>query len=534
VVKFKKDTGVSTIAAIMMIIILGILGASFVSLLDTEQYGYLNYYESAQSFYNANAGIEWGLRQQASTTSPIPFAGGGISVDVTGGTITATGTMNAGKRVIQIQNPFITEEERSEGCESFTVSDSASYSPYVTSYSNPSGGVGDTVYIKIRSTTVTSCSAGTPTLSRAVVTLKDLKCPNDEFILSAVSNWSCSGPLTDADCTDYYEYTTSFELPGGWANTSASLEVKLKKGGDDFKTYDVITIGQADCSSVSFYSDPGYSIKVTPKEFEKGSTYYARVITNNLNDAPPKNNKGRFKISDFHNNSIFEDNNFFSLNGTNSIICNGGTYSYGSYEGSFTVPDMPPLSGSGWNGEPTAGWYYNFEIYLEAVLGNCIYDYKNAMKIIANIGGGGGPAEPLDEAASQASATQSTPGTPDWHGAKGGSDKFIVKLINETGIDIIITGFDLSSNAAQPNLKKVWTRTAANGWNKRAVWDGDQPLPTGLLNVNQGGIDDWTIQANSYIVIDGFRFKNNINPGMFTLTVYFQGGVSSTLTFTLP
>jgi hypothetical protein len=102
-VKIKRDNGVTTLATVMMIIIMGILGAAFVSLLGTEQYGYLNHYEAVQSFYNANAGVEWAQKQKVSTTAPIPFAGGTIAVNVAGNSITATGTTNRGKRVIRVQ-----------------------------------------------------------------------------------------------------------------------------------------------------------------------------------------------------------------------------------------------------------------------------------------------------------------------------------------------------------------------------------------------------------------------------------------------
>ncbi len=392
------------------------------------------------------------------------------------------------------------------------------------------------VYVKVRSTTLAACSGGSPTLNKAEIKLKRLNCPNDDFKIDNVSSWSCVGPLTDANCTDYYEYTIGFNLPPDWINTSAFMEIKLEDGGDKFKAYETLTIGSGDCSSVKFYSDAGYTTEVNPWEFDKGSTYYMRVITSNLNNNAPKNNKAKLKIEDFYKNKIFEDKDFFTLTGTQTLPCSGGS-AYGVYDGNFTVPNAPPPGGSDWKSEPVAGWYYNFKVELEANAGNCDFDYKDTLLI--NGSGGGGPPPPpgggpLDEAASSASATQNPPGTPDWHGSNGGNNQFLIKFINETAGDIVMVGFDLSNTVAQPNLKHVQSRTAANGWTKPKIWNGNISLPTGYFAINSGGIDDWTIPANSYVVIDDFHFTGTLNPGTFTLIVYFQSGASSTLVFNIP
>ena len=530
--RFRR--GASTIAAIMMIIILGILGAAFVSLLGTENYGYFNEYESAQSFYNANAGVEWGLKQRASTASPITFAGGTISVSVVGNALTATGATNyGGERVMQVTLPAVPGGETSpaEGCSSFTIADNSSYSPYTTAFTNPVGGVGDIVYVKVKSTTLARCSGGVPTLNTAEITIENIKCPNNSVQFSTVSNWSCSGPTTGGGCTNYYEYMIGVTLPASWTNTSASLYIRLQDPSNEFRGQEVITIGSGDCSSVKFYSDSGYATEVTPWEFKKGSTYYMRVITNNLSGAIPNNN-ARLRIRDFSNNTIFNDSNFFSRNGTRSITCSGSNYTYASYEGSFTVPNSAPAGGSDWNSEPTADWNYNFEVRLEANGVGCQFNYRNTLKILAASGGGPNP-NPLDEAASQASATKSTPSTPDWHGAAAGSDQFIIKLINETSSSLVITGFSLSCSTSQPQLRHIQSMTPANGWNKQTIWDGPKALPTGLINVNLGAAVDWTIPPNGYIILDDVHFQSNMNPGTFTFIIYFQGGTSSTLTFTL-
>ncbi|MFC1855444.1 hypothetical protein ACFL2A_02725, partial [Thermodesulfobacteriota bacterium] len=175
---FNKERGVSTLAAIMMIIILGILGAAFLSLLDAEQYGYLNHYESVQSFYNASAGTEWGMKQRASSGAPINFGGGTISVSVVGNSVTSTGKTNRGERVIQVQLPAaVVEPSPVEGCESFTIADNSSYSPYTTTFSNPVGGVGDIVYVKVKTTNLVGCSGGATTLNKAELKLTNLQCP---------------------------------------------------------------------------------------------------------------------------------------------------------------------------------------------------------------------------------------------------------------------------------------------------------------------------------------------------------------------
>ncbi len=531
----KSSKGVSTIVAIMVIIILGILGTVFVTLLNTEQYGYLNYFESAQSFENANAGAEWGLKQRTSTPSPIAFGGGTISVVVSGNTLTTTGVRGNAKRIVQLDLPAAPAGETApeEGCEKYIISTDSSYSPFSTSFSNPVSGVGDIVYIKVLTTKLQACSGGIPTLDEAKIELTSLDCPNDEFEIDNVGSWSCNGPIDVGACTNVYEYTIAFNLPGGWSNTSAAFKLKLEKGDTEFEAYDKIDIGSGHCSSLKIYSDSGYTTEVDPWELEKGSTYYFRIITNNLNNLVP-DDKAELKVEDYANNKVYENDTFFSLNGTQSITCGGSTYSYGAYDGNFTIPDAAPTGN--WNTEPTADWWYSLKIKLENNNVSCKYEYKNNFKVIGGSGGGGGGGgtpNPLDEAASQASATQSTPGTSDWHGAQGGNDQFLIKLINETASDIIISSFDLSSDTSQPNLKHVQSSTAANGWNKTKIWDGDQSLPTGQINVNAGSTNEWTIPANNYIIIDDFHFQNDLNPGTWTLIVYFTDGTSSTLTFTL-
>ncbi|MFC1855271.1 hypothetical protein ACFL2A_01915, partial [Thermodesulfobacteriota bacterium] len=251
----------------------------------------------------------------------------------------------------------------------------------------------------------------------------------------------------------------------------------------------------------------------------------------------PQNSKAELQIEDFMGDKVYENKDFFSLSGTQNITCGGTSYTYASYDGSFTVPNSAPGGGSDWDSEPTEDWYYNFETKLEANGVNCTFEYMNTLKILAGAGGGGGPppANPLNVPASQATATTSSnPPGGGWHGARGGNDQFIIKLINDTGVDIVITGFDLSSTTAQSNLKHVLSKTSAAGWNKNTIWSGSQSLPTGLLNLNSGNADDRTIPANGYIIIDDFHFENNLNPGTFTLSIHFEGGVSSTLTFTLP
>jgi len=538
----RHEKGVSTIAAVMMIIILGILGVAFMSLLGSEQYGYLNHYESAQSFYSAEAGVEWGMHEKTSTPAPIPFADGTISVSVIDNSLISTGNTDRGERVIQVQILPANTDGPSEGCESIAISNRPTYSPYTTVYDNPTGGVGDTVYVKVKTTQIVGCSGGTATLKDAEIQIENLQCPQDDVKYDTVGDWSCTGPTTADGCTDYYEYTIAVTLPSGWSDTTASVEIKLDDNNNEFLGHEIITIGQGDCSSVQFFSDSGYTTEVDPWEFEKGSTYYMRVITDNLNGNTPQNDDGELEIRDFADDRIFRDKNFFTRNGTQDITCGGTTYSYGSYEGSFTVPDASPGGGSDWEEEPTADWYYNFEIKMKVNSGNCDFKYMDSLRFIAGSGGGGGgggggnppPAGPLDEAGSESTATQANNPGGGWRGAKGGSDQILIQLINETDVDIVITGFDLSSTTSQPDLKHFQTRTAANGWNKEKIWDGDISLPTGTTNLNEGASAERTIPANSLIIIDDLHFQDDINPGTFTLVIYFEGGVSSTLNFSLP
>lgn len=378
----NRQNGLSTIAAIMMIVILGILGTVFVAILNVEQYGFLNYYENAQSFASASAGAEWGLKQRVSTATPIPFAGGTLEVSVAGDTITATGIKGGGKRIIEITAlPLGGGGLPQEGCEKFIISDSNAYAAYETAFNNPVGGVGDQVCIQLTSTEITGCSGGHPNINEAEIKLQKLGCPDSDFEMENLNSWSCSGPLSDGTCFDYYVFSTCFNLPGGWSNTSASMKIELKDGGNRFEAYDTITIGNANCSSVKFYSDAAFTSEVFPWELDKGSTYYIRVITSNLNNGAPTDKK-EFVIQDFQSNDIFKDEQFFTLNGTQSITCGGNTYNYGSYEGSFTVPNAPPPGWSKWRSEPVSGWHYDFSIKLDRSSGgNCEFRYLNTLKI---------------------------------------------------------------------------------------------------------------------------------------------------------
>ncbi len=112
----KKNKGMTIIAVIIMIIILGIIGGTVVSLLNVENYSFVNYLDTTQSLFNSSSGVEWGMKQQVSTAAPISFAGGTIDVQVAGNVITSTGVKGAGKRVIQVVFNAAPIQSPTEGC----------------------------------------------------------------------------------------------------------------------------------------------------------------------------------------------------------------------------------------------------------------------------------------------------------------------------------------------------------------------------------------------------------------------------------
>lgn len=152
-------------------------------------------------------------------------------------------------------------------------------------------------------------------------------------------------------------------------------------------------------------------------------------------------------------------------------------------------------------------------------------------------GCGSGGSGPLDWAVSEATARIDEPGTPDWHGAKGGSDNIILKLFNDQSYDIYLASFAISWSTPGNQLKHFQHLTEANGWNKQKIW-GDGSLDSGngaAFNDLGNPVANLKIPANQYTIIDDLHFTNNIVSGtQFTLTLNFNDSSSSTLTFTIP
>ena len=162
----------------------------------------------------------------------------------------------------------------------------------------------------------------------------------------------------------------------------------------------------------------------------------------------------------------------------------------------------------------------------------------------------GGVGGPLDEIASQDTATTddlSDEGVyPSWHGAKGGLNNIILKLINDESFDIYAESFTLTWTSG-PNFKHYQHLTAAGSpdpWKKKKIY-GDVDAVSGVSGTftpitNRD--DDLRIPAKGsagYIIIDDLHFQSDINlPTTFTLTINFEDVSfvslgSSTLSFTI-
>lgn len=107
----SSNKGVSIIAAIFTLIILGIFGALIVTLVSTEQETRIAQLTQDWAFYNAQAGLEYGLRQVDTGGEPEvtnkPFGKGAftINVDFVEGSkrdMIVTGTSGASQRTFTI------------------------------------------------------------------------------------------------------------------------------------------------------------------------------------------------------------------------------------------------------------------------------------------------------------------------------------------------------------------------------------------------------------------------------------------------
>ena len=129
--------------------------------------------------------------------------------------------------------------------------------------------------------------------------------------------------------------------------------------------------------------------------------------------------------------------------------------------------------------------------------------------------GGGSSDGPLDESASQATATVN------------GNDKFNLDLINETSSSITIESFTLSASASMTNAKQLEL-------DSNKIWDGDESIPTGTVTMNEGSSSDRRISGSATDTAE-FQFMSAIGDVTIehTLVINFTDGTSSTLTFTL-
>ncbi len=153
------------------------------------------------------------------------------------------------------------------------------------------------------------------------------------------------------------------------------------------------------------------------------------------------------------------------------------------------------------------------------------------------------PANPLDEAASQATVVNDgnltdNPSPPGAGSVSAQDEEIVLKLINESDVNLTIQSFSLSCTTSQPKIEKLELATPGNQWDSSAtVWDNGSgvSLPTGTITLDEGDpAEDYVIPAGSYVIVNDMIFKDDVNPGTFTLVINFRGGESSTLTFTVP
>ena len=107
-------------------------------------------------------------------------------------------------------------------------------------------------------------------------------------------------------------------------------------------------------------------------------------------------------------------------------------------------------------------------------------------------------------------------------------DELELALVNGIGSDLEVESFSLSASRPIPELEKF--RLADDGEKFHDVWEGDAPVPTGTLALNDGKPNERVVPAGG-IAGARFEFDDDLDPGpiTFTLRLNFTDGSSSTL-----
>lgn len=129
---------------------------------------------------------------------------------------------------------------------------------------------------------------------------------------------------------------------------------------------------------------------------------------------------------------------------------------------------------------------------------------------------GASPAGPLDGPGSVGSAFEHE------------QDELELALVNGIGSDLELESFSLSASRPVPELKKFELSSEPGKF--KDVWKGDEPVPTGLLALDDGKQDERILPAGGAAGAL-FEFDADIAPGpiIFTLLLVFTDGSSSTL-----
>jgi len=159
---------------------------------------------------------------------------------------------------------------------------------------------------------------------------------------------------------------------------------------------------------------------------------------------------------------------------------------------------------------------------------------------VSDGGDGEGSEAPLDEEASQLTATLDDLSNedlyPDWHGAKGNDDNIILKLFSDVSYDIYLESFTLSWDDSDNEFEHFQHLTEANVWHKEKIYGNvEESSPVSGVFDDKGDADaNLKIPANEYTIIDDLHFDDDIEfPTEFTLVLNFNDTSSSTLTFTI-
>lgn len=109
--KTFNNKGVSSIAAVLTLLILAALGGVLTYLVAAGSVGRMHHVSGLQALYVTQAGIEWAVKrvydQQNEIVGPpgIAFAGGNFTVERDGRTLTITGTVGDAVRVHSVDSP---------------------------------------------------------------------------------------------------------------------------------------------------------------------------------------------------------------------------------------------------------------------------------------------------------------------------------------------------------------------------------------------------------------------------------------------